>query len=363
MKQVFVSIKYAFVAALFVLASCSKDDDGILVPEEVKGPYSNGLIVVNEGWFGHESGSLNFLADGTAEVKTKVFAAENPGKELGTTTEFAAKWKGKIYVVSKIGDLVVINAATLKEEGRISTFPDNVQPHAFCGITADLGVLSTSNGTYKVNLNTLTVGDKLAGVEGATGEMIVAENRLFVISRDNGVVAYNAATLAFEKTLTKGVVGFAKTLNGKIWTANEDTLKAINPKTLELELVPTKGVKFYYPSMAWTPSPIAASGTDNTVYFAKAGSWGGGTDIYRYVTGDASSVTAAFAKLPAGYGFYGCALRVDPKTKQVVAIGVKDGWGENYQYNKLVFYNGTTGATDKTVDYTGYFFPAMLLFN
>ena len=53
--------------------------------------YSDGVFIVNEDWYGHQNSTVNFLTN-QGEWIYRAFQKENPGRELGCTTQF-----GTIY--------------------------------------------------------------------------------------------------------------------------------------------------------------------------------------------------------------------------------------------------------------------------
>lgn len=49
--------------------------------------YENGFFILNEGWFGHDNGSVSFL-NNEDNFSYRTYQAANPGMELGTTSEY-----------------------------------------------------------------------------------------------------------------------------------------------------------------------------------------------------------------------------------------------------------------------------------
>ena len=62
--------------------------------------YSQGTFIVNEDWYGHQNSTVNFLTQ-DGEWHYRVFQTENPGHELGCTTQFGTIYGDKFYLVSK----------------------------------------------------------------------------------------------------------------------------------------------------------------------------------------------------------------------------------------------------------------------
>ncbi|HVI45436.1 MAG TPA: DUF5074 domain-containing protein [Chitinophaga sp.] len=322
--------------------------------------YDNGFFIVNEGWFGHDGGEVNFYRYGADTLHQRIFARENPGKTLGTTTEYGAVFNKRLYLVSKQGPLVVADAYNMKEVGRIAQLPD--AGNAFCGVDNNTGLISTTNGVYPVNLQTLTVGAKINGVIGQVGGMIKAGNYVLVMSQQNGIIALNSNDFSVAQTLVKADVGFCQTPDGTVWAAAGKSLYAINPQTLSVSNIDVP-FDVYGSWGAWNAGMLSASTTENAVFIGKTNSWGaGGREIYKYAVGNPSSLQTPFATLPAGLELYGAGFRYNPNNNTLIATAVESGYGDHYQQNTLFIYHAGTGATQKSIAYTGYFFPAIPVF-
>jgi len=330
----------------------------------VQGKYENGFFIVNEGWFGRGTGTVNFYRYDTSELEDSVFTKENPDKNLEpavATLDFGTIYKEKLYLVTKAGGPVVVaDAYSMKEVKRIPAQGGN-DWRSFVGIDDNRGLLSSQKGIFVIDLNTLEVGTQISGISGQVGDMIRAGNYIFVLSQSQGLVILSASTYAIVKKVAGMQVGFARTKDGAVWVAGGTKLNRIDPATLEATQIDVP-FTVYGSWGAWHPGSIAASGYDNTVYLAKNGSWSGGKEIYRY-NGTASSIESPFITIPSGKELYGAGLGFDARLNQVVVTTVKSGYGSNYSVNDLYFYDPQTGAEKKNLNYTGYFFPAVPVFH
>ncbi|RBL93833.1 DUF5074 domain-containing protein [Chitinophaga flava] len=328
---------------------------------KVTDKYDNGFFIVNEGWFGHGPGDVNFYRYGDDTVYQNIFQRENPGKTLGTTTEFGAIYNNRIYLLSKQGPMVIADAHNMKEIGRIAQLP--ADGRAFCGINPNLGLISTVNGIYQLNLQTLTVGAKIAGIDGQVGTMLKEGNYVFVMSQNNGIVVLNASDFSIVSTLVKADIGLARTPDGTIWAGAGQQLFAINPATLTVTNI---NVPFTLNGAwgAWNATMISASSIENAVFIAKINAWGaGGREIYKYQTGNPSSLQTPFVTLPANRELIGAGFRYNPNNNTLVATAVEPGYGDHYKQNTLFIYDATSAATIKSIPYEGFFFPAIPVFN
>lgn len=62
--------------------------------------YTDGVFFVNEDWFGHNNSTINFL-DKDENWHYRVYQKENPGKELGCTSQYGTIYGDKLFIVSK----------------------------------------------------------------------------------------------------------------------------------------------------------------------------------------------------------------------------------------------------------------------
>jgi len=364
MKHINIKHFFALVFLVIFAASCKKEDintDPIIDPVTAK--YENGFFIVNEGWFGHGTGEVNFFNYTTGKLTDSVFKRENPTKDLNPTSstlQFATIFKENLYLVSKVGGpVVVLNAKTMVEKARIAAKGGN-DWRAFLGIDENTGLLSSNSGVYLVNLKNMTAYAKLIGADGQVGDMIKAGNYIFMHSATEGLLIYNVADYSLNRKIKGLTVGFAQTPNGKVWYAAGKYLYQTDPQTLAKDSV-ALSFSTYANWGAWHAGSIAASTKDNTVYLLKTGSFGGGTDIYKY-DGTATSIATPFATLPEKQMFYGKGIGFDGHLNQVVITAVQSGYGANYAVNHLYFYNPADATLKNTLAYDGYHFPALPVF-
>jgi hypothetical protein len=320
--------------------------------------YENGFYMISEGFYGQKSGDVNFYDYGLDTVYTYAYTAENPGKMIGTTTsslQFGTVYKGKLYLVGKFGGpLVVTDANTLKETGRIDKLPGE-DGRAFLGVDDTKGLLSTASGLFPVNLTTLSLGAQVASAPGEIRDMIRSGNYIFVLSSTDGILALNASDYTLAKKLGTAVSGFVESKDGSVWAASATQLKKINPSTLAVDSIST-GFPVHYNEWTYVNSSIAASTIDNAIYLVS------GTDkVYRYIPGDAASLSNPFITLPAGQYFYGKGIAYDKTRNNLVLNSNTNLYGADAN-NTIYVHNASTGALIHTATYTGYYFPGMAIF-
>ncbi|MGF7039213.1 DUF5074 domain-containing protein [Mucilaginibacter lappiensis] len=369
-------LPYAFPVLLMgMVSSCKKDavnpmqDVNSATAKTLKvqavGKYDNGFFLINEGWYGHGTGTVSFYDFGTGVISDSLFTKENPGKNLNPTSstlEYGTIFNDRLYLVSKVGGpFVVADSHTLKEIARIAAKSTN-DFRAFVGIDATKGLLSTGSGIYPINLSTLALGTKLSGVTGQVGDMIKAGNYVFVLSQSNGVVVLNASTNAVVKTITGMLCAFTHTPDGAVWAAGGTQLIRIDPATLAVQTI-TVPFSIYGSWAAWHPGSITASTTENAVFIARNATFSGGTQVYKYTATNSASFTTPFVTVPAGRELYGSGVGYDGIHNQLIINTVHSGFTTNFSFNDLVFYNAATGAQINDIAFTGYYFPAVAVFH
>lgn len=353
----------AIALAVSMLVSCKKDNDNKKTPV-VPGKYDNGFFILNEDWYKNASGSVSFFDYAKGTITDSVFSKENTGKTFDPNTselESGTIYNGKFYLLTKSGGpLVVADASTLKETGRIAAASTN-DFRQFIGINNNTGLVSAGDGIYPINLSTVALGTKINSVSGEIGDMVKAGNYIFVLSANDGLDILNASDYSLAKNIPGMTVGFAVTPDGSVWVAGTTSLDKINPTNLAVTAVT---VSFTVNSTwgAWHPGSITASTKDNTVFLANNEQYSGGTTIYRYTDGNSSSVSAPFITIASGKELYGKGLAYSATNNQLIVNTVESGYGTHYAVNDLDFYDVSSGALVKDIPFSGYFFPATYIF-
>ena len=325
--------------------------------------YENGFYIVNEGWFGHGSGTVSFYRYNTHAMEDSVFTKENPGKDLGgvaTTLQSGVIFNKKLFLVAKAGGPVVVtDQYSMKEQSRIPATAGSYWL-SFVGIDASKGLLSANTGLYPLDLTTMAVGTKITGLNGQVGDLIRQGNYIFALSQTDGIVILNASDLTVVKKIAGASVGFTRTTDGAVWAAGTTKIFKISPVTLDVETT-TVPFTIFGSWGAWHPGSISASTKENAVYFARSGSFGGGTMIYKYIPGNAASLQAPFATLPTGKIFYGAGISYHAGLNLLLVTTVQSGYGDNYKANNLYFYDPATAEIKRTVSYDGFYFPSVIV--
>lgn len=114
---------------------------------------------------------------------------------LGVTSTVGIINNGYMYIVSKQSPfLVKMNLENNQIVNKIEDGLDqNAQGQNFCIVNNETGILTTSNGAFKVNLKQLTLGEKLSGLDAVSSdnEDIYKTDKYIFISSKNTIKVYN----------------------------------------------------------------------------------------------------------------------------------------------------------------------------
>lgn len=318
------------------------------------------FYVINEG---KDNASVNKYMQGEWQY--------NIVQGLGKTSTVGIINDGYMYIVSKMSPFLV--KMDLKNNQIVNKVDNglgnNVQGQNFCIVNNEMGILTTNNGAFKINLNQLTVGKKLSGLEDVSNdnEYIYKTDKYIFISSGTAIKVYNTNNISFKQDIAHQIkTGFAQTKDGTLWAANGNKLIKINVETLNSEEVELPNeLSVYYNQWAYTPTGLCASTTENALYFAQMITEGYsvyGKNIYKYNT-ETKSATKFFSTPADDQSVYGAGVQVDPRNGDVYLIYTEDGWGTHYLNTNIYVADGVSGTQKAIIDYTGtYWFPSSITF-
>ena len=387
MKKIFTPMAVALLTAMTCAAPLSAQEDK---------EYTDGVFVLNEGWYGHENASINYLnADGTWDYRV-LQQANGEDVQLGCTGCYATIADGRMYIVSKQEQdpgatvegarLTVCDAKTMKRLAAVKTIGDNADGRAFLAVPElHRGYASTSNGVYVFDLDTYENLGVVTGTEntsgslynGQMGSMIYYSGMILAVNQDKGLVIINPESDAVEMTLNAEEEGWAYgsivlSKDGQVWLSVASTdgmgntqnyLRRFNPETLQLEKVDLPdGINAPTNSWyAWTPDCFCASTKSNCLYWnGGTSSWFSAQSIYKYdIDANTFSQIIDFASTEDNTYVYGACCRVHPETDDLY-IGVTIG---AYSNNTQLRVYSNTGELKNTYAMTeNYWFPELPVF-
>lgn len=347
--------------------------------------YTKGMFWLNEEWFGHCSGSINFVGDDYT-FTGKVYERENPFQAFGATSQFATVYADRLVVMSKQardgGDLrgteagggrvVIADAKTLK---KIAAFDEiGGDGRAACGVGPDKFYLTHASGVRVCRAQGDTYVLDAADIEGIgggstyanqMGDIVAAGKYAFAVQQGKGLHVIDTATDTYVKTIEEAnAQGVVLAADGNVWMMATKKLYCIDPQTAEVlkEVAINQSVACQWGS--WRHTNFLAAKKKNVLYWMDGGAWSGSGNIYAWdMTGDVP--TEPLFSLGKREGMNG------NTQSQYGSIGYDDvndrlmlatthGASSNYRYTWYYFVNGTTGEELKNYALTPYYwFPAM----
>ena len=379
--------------------------------------YSQGIIWVNEDWYGHQNSTVNYLMPDDPDGvywKYRIIQAENPGVELGCTNQYGALWNGKLYLIAKQdkdpgatitgGRITVADAKTMKvlhQQSLIDPSGAQCDGRGFLGVDEHKGYISTSNGVWIFNLDTFTVEGQVEGsanpnaggdndkpntdptgslYHGQSGMMVFAEGRVFVAHQQYGLLVVDPQIDKVVQAISMDIVqpgagigSIVKSKDGFLWLSVAKNLQGtgaflnyivrLDPRTLDYEIIDVpEGM--YPPSnswYAWTPDAFVASTVQNCLYW-KGGPnrWFSGTKIYKFDCDTRTqSLFIDLDKEGANWKLYGCAIGVHPQTDELYMALYHEFGTPTYITRRY----SPTGEKIRDYDMImNYWFPSLPLF-
>lgn len=387
--------------------------------EPLADSYQNGTFWLNEDWFGHSNGSINYITD-KGELKYRVYEAQNQYQSFGCTSQYGIIHGDKLIVMSKQatdggdprkggGRVVVADAKTLKKLAAFDyigadTDGDgngNGDGRACVGVSEDKVYLGSTAGIQVLDTRKLTLGGMVDGItsgenqyNGQIGDMVAIGKYAFAIQQGVGVHVIDIATDKVVKTFpvesddASGVSGMGYpqgitvTADGNVWVATTAdaskglcTFRCIDPNTLDVtdSVELPEGQRVTCGWGAWRSTNFFASKSENAIWYGagvEASIVSGNTGYYKWTVGsDIAGIKPVFVfpnNLPgvdsntfqAPYA----GVRYDDRKNQLL-VAATHGASSNYRYNWLHFVDCKTGDIVNTIKLKDYYwFPSMPIF-
>lgn len=148
-------------------------------------PYTSGVFLLNEDWYGHNNSTINFIHD-DGTIDYRIFQKANTTDDLtytlGCTAQFAQLFFDKMFIISKQDQdpgesatmrgarIVVADPETMTMIARIDTiFTINGNSAAdgrgFAGVSQSKGYVGTSNGIFVLDFNSWQITGRIPNTE------------------------------------------------------------------------------------------------------------------------------------------------------------------------------------------------------
>ena len=365
----------------------SYDISSTLTPVSVysaQADFTKGYFMVNEEWFGHTNGSVNFVGDND-QIYYRVYTEKNNNQAFGATTQFGTIYGDKFYFISKQafdggdtqytpgGRLVVANALTME---KIAGF-DNIgggDGRFFLGVNEHLGYIGASNGIFTFDIDNLQVGSLIEGTNGGSlysgqiGNMIRTSQYVFAVKQSTGILIIDPKTNTLVQTISGAFHSVVQAKDGSVWAIQNQKLININPTSFETTEYPLSTATQYLGSWgAWNAGSFTYSNQQNALYWMNSvNAFTSGTKVIKFdVT--TKTLVDSFITIPGQEGTYkqipyGAALRVDPVSDELILNTTESGYGAHYQKNWIHTYSNTGALLNTKTLNDYYWFPAVTVF-
>ncbi|WDF48590.1 DUF5074 domain-containing protein [Chryseobacterium sp. KACC 21268] len=346
--------------------------------------FTKGYFMVNEEWFGHTNGSVNFVGEND-QIYYRVYSEKNNNQAFGATTQFGTIYGDKFYFISKQaadggdtqytpgGRLVIANATTME---KIASF-DNIgggDGRSFVGVTDKLGYIGASNGIYTFDIENLQVGTLITGTGGGSqyagqiGNMVRTSQYVYAVKQSAGILIIDPKTNTVIKTISGAYHSVVQAKDGSVWAIQNQKLINIDPKTFATtEFALSTSTQYLGSWGAWNAGSFTYSSQQNALYWMNSvNAFTSGAKIIKF---DVTSKTLVdnFITIPGQEGTYkqipyGAALRVDPVSDRLILNTTESGYGAHYQKNWIHTYDNTGALLNTKILNDYYWFPAVTVF-
>ena len=347
-----------------------------VTPYVIATDFTNGFFMVNEEWFGHTNGSVNFVNyDGT--INYRVYSAVNNNEAFGATTQNGTIYGNKFYFISKQakdggdtnytpgGRLVVANAQNLQRIAKFDVIGGDGR--SFLGVNETTGYIGASNGIYLFDIANMKVGSLITGTSGQIGNMIRTSQYVFAVKQSTGILVIDPNTNTVIKTIAGAFNSIAQAKDGSVWGIQAQKLINIDAITFATTEYAIPATRYDGSWGAWNAGSFTYSNQQNALYWINSiNAFNSGKQIIKFdVT--AKTFNENFAAIPGQTGTYkqipyGAALRIDPVADNLILNTSESGFGAHSQKNWIHTFDATGSLIDtKTLD-DYYWFPAITVF-
>lgn len=336
------------IGALFFV-SCSNDDDNV-TPEIPLGNYDNGVLVLNQGGFGHGDATVSFISSDFSAQQNDIFSIVNPNITLGDTGQDIGLNNDLAYIVVNVSNKIqIVNRYTMENVASITTGLKNPRYITFYngkGYVTNWGDGGDPNDDYVavIDLNTNTVTSTISVLEGP--ERIIENNGKLYVAQTGGwgygtkVTVIDASTNAVSTTITVGDLPESLQIkDGELWVSCSG-----NPSWVSAPLLPTAGsiVKVNLANNeVLSTTAYATQHLYNMVIVGNDAYYTAGSGIYKYeLNATALPESPIFSTEDQGvYGVYSFAIKND---------NIYVGDAGNYSNSGKVYVYSMTGTLNHT---------------
>lgn len=338
-----------------------------------------GIFFLNEGVYGSEFGSLDYLESDLTTMHYGSLGEANAGKTPGVTTQYGIIYGNTLYLLAKqtaYGNpaplLTVADAASLQIESQ-TELPGN-GGRALCPVDSAKVYVGTADGILVYDTASASITGYVEGTQTSsgpyadqTGDMLRLGKYVFAAVQGLGVNVIDPATDRVSRTIAlPEVTGVFATSAGRLFaaTAAQGTpFVEIDPETLETQPVETEAENISASWDSWRSLPVAADIRGNKIFYVPQN----GGDIIAGYDFDSGSYRQRCVTIPSLDGrqmhTYGSAVSTDPASGYIVVTAIGD-FGVR-DCNAIFFADPANGTIQERMTLRPehkYWFPAMTFY-
>ena len=213
-------ITFFYLVNLLFFA-CNKEED---ISSKTGFAASGSALIVNEGAYGSNNGSITFI-DGQDNITQNVFEAANAGNNLGDIVQsYTSDGAIGICVVNNSNKVVKVNAATFSQDKILSGAQIPYPRYAFVlGQKIYISTWDTDSCLKVVDRNSFTITHKIRTGKGAEkmmlngGKLYVANSGGFGNDNTVSIVNTDSDTKIMDISVGDAPLDMVKDANGDIW--------------------------------------------------------------------------------------------------------------------------------------------------
>ena len=381
------------LSSLFLLLSLSL---GVVAQNN----YSEGVLVLNEGWFGHCNSTINYL-DKDGKWIYDVIEKENPGIQLGSTTSYGTIYGNRLYIITKQDKdggtdkqgarITICNAKTMKVIKQIKDINNEgsrADGRGFVAVNNEKAYIGTNNGVYIFDLVNMEIQGRIEGTEnehtdpygkmylGQSGSLLRINEKVYALHQDKGLIVIDPNTNKVINTvsgpdngeLTYGSAILSK--DGNMWLSVSDRYGRGDVFGYIMRYTPSTGdtLRVNLPEgiqppsnswFAWTPDGFCASTKNNVLYWNTGDlAWYSNNKVCKYDI-DKNEFSQFIDFKDENLKIYGSSMRVDPVTDNLYITLFKD---TSIPYFTMRKYDNTGNKFDEYEMTEDYWFPSIQIF-
>jgi hypothetical protein len=351
-----------------VTFSASNDYGTSIATERIKvrGKYSTGVFILNEGSITTEVGSLNHI-DEDGNITASV-GMEINGRDFGVTSQHMFIGNGKAYIVSKATDaehlrrVVVLDLETMRE---IADYTDDLNAAGVFSYQENIAALdkeiylSESGTIYSFNTETKAV-TKIKNGTVSMMRMHASKGKLFAVN-GNYVKVFEEGkdTISAQIDFGAAIRSIAHSGDGNIYVAFTNEIKKLNTSDYSIMATSTLSAGSIAAGGGWAAAHQSISAKGDTVYFYSSAS--SPINIYMHIFSENTTTlianVAPFLPYPNGFNYGGVAISPKTGTVYVSTIASYGGYRTDNAITVIKFEKGAApgaNAIKHVEDYIGY---------